>query len=295
MDKKQIALNKWFNFDALSGVCLVLFGCFFIGSEEKSLGALVIAGGIFIFTVALVAEPICYVFDSSGVSLIFAFYKKERYLWKNIRFIRIGYNSTGHKLSIPTPSGSTFVFDGKVEGEEKWYMKHYVRKSIRTKHLIEKYWDGTVTGYEFENIKKKIEKWQGKKEKQIDAHFADEVVKAEREARARIREAAKPYIEKAKTYNLDMKVKFYYVTSDGEELNSRPEDGYIYTACAEISHSGETDEDRVVMTDEDLLYVRMTKTGYKYSENKKSAVTFTDALETVISVINEKGIEYYCD
>ena len=294
MDKKQIALNHWFLFWVIAGFCSFLFGGAFINSDDRSLGIFGFAVGAFFIVVAIIVEPVFYLFDSEGVSLAFAFFKKERYLWQNIRFISNGYDSRGSILSIPTPSYSTFDIDGKVEGEEKWYMRQYIRKSRRTKKLIEKYW-GTVEDSDFVRFKNKVKKWQIRKQKNIDAHFTDEVVKAEREARAMIREITKPYADKARIYNLDLKIRFYYVTSDGDEKKSRPEEGYVYTACAEISYIGETDEDRVVMTDEDLLYVRMGKTGYKYTENKKSAVTFTDALETVISVINEKGIEYYCD
>lgn len=296
MDEKQRAVNKWFVFWTLISIGAVLFGSAFINSEESSLGIFGFVAGAFFFIVAIVTEPVFYVFESESVSLIYVFRKKECYLWKNVRSIRESYHSLGYggTLSIPTPSEIVFLLDGKVEGEEKWYMRGYVRKSFRTKKLMEKYW-GVVEESDFSKIKKKIEKWQGKKQKQIDAHFTDEAVKCEREARAKIREATKPGIEKAKSHNIDIKVKFYYVTSSGEELTSRPDEGYRYTACAEISYIGETDEDRIVVTDEDLLFVRFSKTGYKCTENKKSAESFSNTLQEVVETICEKGIEVYCD
>ena len=296
MGEKQRAVNKWFVFWTLMSVGTVLFGSAFINSEERSLGIFGFVAGVFFFIVALVAEPVFYVFDSESVSLIYAFRKKECYLWKNVRSIRESYRSvgTGHTLSIPTPSEKVFLLDAKVEGEEKWYTQGYVRKSFRTEKLMEKYW-GVVEESDFSKFKKKIEKWQGKKRKQIDAHFTDEAVRCERESRAKIRDITKPVIEKAKNHNIDIKVKFFYVTSSGEELTSRPDEGYRYTACAEISYIGETDEDRIVVTDEDLLFVRFSKTGYKCTENKKSAESFKDTLEEVTATIREKGIEFYCN
>lgn len=297
MKEKHIAMNKWFNYYVLLGVFMLLVGFFFIDGEEKSIGVLGFVCCPISFAMALLTEPLCYIFDSEGVSLVHVFHKKERYLWKNIRFITVGYESVygSMRSKTITPSRSTFDIDGDVEGEEKRYMKHYIRKSIRTKYLIEKYWDGTVTGYDFENVKKKFLKWQAKKQKQIDAHFTDEAVKAEREVRAKVRNSVGACIENAKSCGIDIKVDYLYVISSGEELKARPDENYRYTACAEISYIGETDKDRVVVTDEDLLFVRFGKTGYKCTENKKAAETFLQTLEEIVLTIREKGIDYYCE
>lgn len=295
MEKKQVALNKWFNVFVLFGLFGICLSVTAFNMDEKGMGIFFAFLALMGFAVSVFTEPCCYLFDSEGVTLKYVFYKKERYLWKNIHSVEVLYERGYNQPDFILISNYVFHIEGKVEGEERWYMKQDIRKSVRTKHLIEKYWDGTVTGYELENIRKKIEKWQGKKQKQIDAHFTDEVVKSEREARAKIRECAKPCIEKAKENNLDIKVNFYYVTSKGEELKSRPEDGYKYTVSAEVSHTGETDEDRIVAVDEDLIYVRFTKTGYKSTENKNSEKSFSDTLEEVIATICEKGIEFYCE
>ncbi len=295
MDKKQFAINSWFAFWFSASVIAAIFGNVFINSDEKSLGIFFFVAGIFFFAVGVICEPVFYIFDSNQVSFFYAFGAKEVYLWENIRSIQAGYHpKAGPSMSIPTPSETVFVIDGKVEGKKKWYMQGYIRKSFRTKKLVEKYW-GIVEESNLSKIRKKIEKWQGKKQKQIDAHFTDEAVKAEREIRAQIRDVTKGSIERAKNHNLDIKVKFFYVISSGEELTSRPDEGYKYTACAEISYIGETDEDKFVYTDEDLLFVRLGKSGYKCTENKKSAEIFVDTIEEVIDTIREKGIEFYCD
>ena len=37
-------------------------------------------------------------------------------------------------------------------------MNGNMRKSFRNKKLLEQYWDGTITGYMFENVKKWFQK-----------------------------------------------------------------------------------------------------------------------------------------
>ncbi len=294
MDEKQRAVNKRFVEGVFLNIAFLAFSVVGFYVESKGIGiffaVVFVIGLISVFCV----EPHCYVFDDYGITSHYVFNRKERYLWKNIRSVRLIFDTGHYRHGHIFLSNYIYVLDGKVEGEEKWYMQGYVRKSFRTKKLMEKYW-GVVEESDFSKIKKKIQIWQGKKQKQIDAHFTDEAVKSEREARAKVREATKLCIEKAKSHNIDIKVKFFYVTSSGEELTSRPDESYRYIACAEISYIGETDEDRIVVTDEDLLFVRFSKTGYKCTENKKSAESLKDTLEEVTATIREKGIEFYCD
>ena len=42
-------------------------------------------------------------------------------------------------------------------------MNGYIRKTFRTKYLLEKYWDGTITGYLFEDVKNWINKRKKRK------------------------------------------------------------------------------------------------------------------------------------
>ncbi len=294
MDEKQRAVNKRFVEGIFLNIAFFAFSVVGFYAESKGIGiffaVVFVIGLISVFCV----EPHCYVFDDYGITSHYVFNRKERYLWKNIRSVRLIFD-TGHYRHGPIfLSNYIYVLDGKIEGEEKWYMQGYVRKSFRTKKLMEKYW-GVVEKNDFSTIKKAILKWYGKKQRQVDAHFTDEAVKLEREARQKIREEAKICIQKAKKHNIDIKVKFFYVTSSGEEMTSRPDEGYRYTACAEISFTGETDEDRIVITDEDLLLVRLGKTGYKCTVRKEAEKIFCNTLEEVTSTIREKGIEFYCN
>lgn len=293
MEKKQIAVNKWFVFDAFLDIAILCFSvaCFCV--DERGTGIFFAVLWVIGFIGSLF-EPCCYIFDKDAVAIIYVLFKKEKYLWKNIKSVNFKYHSEYSAREIIFLSQYVFEIDGKVEGEEKWYMKHYVRKSRKSKKLMEQYWD-EIFESDFVKFKKKVRKKQIEKQKKIDEHFSDEVVKAEREVRARLRECAKPYIEKAREHNLYIKLRFYYVTENGKELTSRPEEWYAYTADAEISYMGETDEDKKVFADEELLYVRLGKKGYKFTEVKGFEESFRDVLEDSLSTIIEKGIDFYCE
>ncbi|MBE6756153.1 MAG: hypothetical protein E7555_06835 [Ruminococcaceae bacterium] len=293
MEKKQIAVNKWFVFEAFLNIVVLCLSvaCFCV--EERGTG-IFFAVFFAIGFVGTLFEPCCYIFDKDAVTIRYVLLKKEKYLWKNIKRVDYRYYSQCGNPDVLFLSNYVFEIDGNVEGEEKWYMKHYVRKSRKTKKLMEQYWD-EIFESDFAKFKKKVRKKQIEKQKKINEHFADEVVKAEREVRARLRECAKPYIERAREHNLYIKLRFYYVTENGKELTSRPEEWYAYTACAEISYIGETDEDKKVFADKELLYVKLGKNGYKYTEVKGFEESFSDVLEDSLSIIIEKGIDFYCE
>lgn len=253
--------------------------------------------GLLLIVFPAIFTPYCYAFDSEGVSLCYVFLHVERYLWKDIHAIEVEDIKLGTASRVTIFDffyASVFSIKGTNVGESRFYMNGHIRKSFRTKHLLEKYWDGTITGYLFEDAKKWIDKRKAKKQSQIKAHLTDEVVAMEREIRAETREWLKPFIAQAKQYNLDIKVKYFYITEDFEELKSRPKEGYTYTLIAEISHFNETDENRIVVVSVDLLYVRLGKTAYRSVKNKhiKEELEFT--FSDMLNEINKNGIEVYC-
>ena len=121
-------------------------------------------------------------------------------------------------------------------------MDGHIRKSFRTKYLLEKYWDGTITGYMFEDLKNWFNKRKAKKQAEIKEHLTDEVAPMEQEMRRQAKDLLKPFVAEAKQYNLEIKSKYYYITSDGEELYYRPKEDYTYTLVCEIAHFNERDE-----------------------------------------------------
>lgn len=253
--------------------------------------------GLILIVLPAIFTPYCYAFDSEGVSLCYVFLPVERYLWKDIHAIEVEDIKLGTASRVTIFDffyASVFSIKGTNVGESRFYMNGHIRKSFRTKRLLEKYWDGTITGYLFEDAKKWIDKRKAKKHSQIKAHLTDEVVAMEREIRAETRELLKPFIAQAKQYNLDIKEKYFYITGDFEELKSRPKEGYTYTLVAEISHFNETDQNRIVVVSVDLLYVRLGKTVYRGVKNKhiKEELEFT--FSDVLNEINKNGIEVYC-
>jgi len=293
---KQFALNKLFN------ICIVLGSFFAWGSIIWVFRENDIAWGLGFGVVALllivlpaIFTPYCYAFDSEGVSLCYIFLPVERYLWKDIHAIKIEAKDTSSSSDIfGFFWGNVFSIKGTNVGKRRFYMNGHIRKSFRAKHLLEEYWDGTITGYLFEDVKNWINKRKVKKQSQIKLHLTDEVAAMERETRAEIREWLKPFIEQAKQYNLDVKANYFYITKDFEELKSRPKEGYTYTLVAEISHFNETDENRIVVISIDLIYVRLGKAAYRGVVNKHIKEEFEFMFSDVLNEINKNGIEVYC-
>lgn len=294
--RKQIALNKLFNFFMLCGLFLawvaveMFFGKDYIWSIVAALCAL-----LFIIIPAIFT-PYCYAFDSEGVSLCYVFLPVERYLWKDIYAIEVDDISTWRSRASIFDLLYAFVFSirGTNVGETRFYMKGNIRKTFRTKHLLEKYWDGKITGYLFEGVKEHIDKRKAEKQSYIKEHMKDEIVPMEREIRAEVREWLEPLKAQANQYDLDIKAEYFYVTEDFEELKYRPKEEYTYTLIAEIAHFGETNEDRIVVVSVDLLFVRIGKKAYLGVKNKHAKKELEDIVSEVLSEINKNGIEAYC-
>lgn len=294
--RKNYALNKLFNFCMVLGL-LVAFGAKEL-LEEKSfawgLGFGVAA--LLIMLPPAIFTPYCYAFDGEGISLCYIFLPVERYLWKDIYAIEVEdkFCTSHHLVLIEFFYENVFSIKGANVGKNRFYMTGHVRKSFRTKHLFEKYWDGTITGYLFEDVKKWVDKRRAKKQAYIKSHLTDEVVSMEREIRSEVREWLSPFAEKAKLCDLDIKASYVYITHDFDELNSRPDEGYTYTLVMEIAHFNETDENRIVIVNVDLLYVRLGKISYRGVKNKNAKEELESSLSTVLDEISKIGIDTYC-
>lgn len=240
---------------------------------------------------SILVTPCFYIFDSKGVSIYHLFLPKERYLWKNIRTVTVDIQDSPR--NIPFLS-SAFKIDSAPEGKRRFYMQSNIRKNLRTKRYIERYWDGTVTGYFGEGIKARWKRRKNKKEKEIKLHLTDEIVPMERQARAKAREVLELLIDRAAFEGLELRTEYIYITKDQKELSSRPSEGYEYTLLMEICEKGETDENRVVLLSTALLYVRLGKTAYRGVENtvarEEIKLTVTDMLDE----IRKNGIDEYC-
>ncbi len=291
--KKQFARNKLFNF-AVIGDLFFSYGSIACLTDSEILGT-VIFGILALGCIAVtVLTPAFYLFDAQGVSLYYLFLPRERYLWKDIRAITVEDKTISSRPDLlDFIYCSVFELDGMPVGKQRFYMKGHIRKSFRTKRLLEKYWDGTITGYLLEDVKKWISNRKAKKQQHIQEHLTDEIVPMEREIRAAVREWLVPLTAQARARGLEVKTKYLYITEDWEESRSRPKTGYTYTLSAEISLPNETNEDRIVTVDTDLLYVRLGKTAYRGVVNKFWKEEM-QALLTIPEEISKVGIDAYC-
>ncbi len=296
-NKKQYALNKLFNTLVILGLILAWGSIYYFIHNDYSLGFGFGAAALIFIVLPSIFTPYCYAFDSEGVSICYVFLPKERYLWKNIRAIEvedktINYSSKSNIFDFLF--ATVFSIEGAPVGKRRFYMDGHIRKSFRTKYLLEKYWDGTITGYMFEDLKNWFNKRKAKKQAEIKEHLTDEVAPMEQEMRRQAKDLLKPFVAEAKQYNLEIKSKYYYITSDGEELHYRPKENYTFTLISEISRFNERDENRIVTLSIDLLYVRLGKTAYRAVKNELIEEEFKYTFSDTLNEIYKSGIEAYC-
>ncbi len=289
-EKKKIALNKLFNFCVIAGL---FFGWIAFDSiSENDIAFTLITGALSLLIIVLSAifTPVCYLFDSRGVTLHYIFLPNERYLWDNVRAIEVDWQTSSARASffdlIYNPS---FRIEGKCEGKMRFYMEGRIRKSFRTKHLLEKYWDGEITGYFGESIRNRLKKRKQKKEKEISAHLTDEIVPLERETRKELSELLSSIRDRAAQYGIGIRADYLYITRSGEELRSRPDEGYSYTAEITFYEKGKNERENKLSFYLDLISVRLGKTAYRGIKEDGIFDHLKEEADWIIKDIAEKG------
>lgn len=283
----RYALNRLFNLFVIAGVTVFVVVFYLMENINELKDYLPVLGlGLFFMIVPVIFMPYCYSFDNDGVTIHYLVLPKERYLWRNISLISVDYNQAG-------PSNSTlfdllfskvFKIQGDVEGKKRFYMEGHICKSLRTKHLLEKYWDGTIDNFLFET--KRVKK---NKDKTNKSYSLDEIVPLEREMKALAKQCIAPYHNEIVQFDLELRKRYVFLTSDFIELNSRPLEPYTYTVLVDISRPGETNEDNIWTISVDLLFVRLGRNAYKGVKNKNAMHELEESLtETVESIRNNK-------
>ena len=290
--KAQYAINKLCFIFPVAGILLFALSTTAFREGSTGLGIGMAFFGALFFIIPLCLMPLYYRFDSDGVSLKYLFLTEERYLWRNVWSIHLTDDSTG--TSIFNIFFMVFQINGQVEGKHRRHMEGKIQKSIRTKHLIEKYWDGEVERYLIDNIRDHISKRQAKKSIKSGKYSTETVSKDERYARESTREKIKPYIPRAAMMDLELRYKFVYVTDDLKESNSRPKEKYEFTAMVEISRKGEMNEDMILCADSALLTVKLCKNEYVSSKRKGAYRDLTEQLDILFDEIEKTGFEAYC-
>ena len=290
--KAQYAINKLCFIFPVAGILLFALSTTAFREGSTGLGIGMAFFGALFFIIPLCLMPLYYRFDSDGVSLKYLFLTEERYLWRNVWSIHLTDDST--RTSIFNIFFMVFQINGQVEGKHRRHMEGKIQKSIRTKHLIEKYWDGEVEGYLIDDIRDRINRRKAKKSIKSGKYSTETVSKDECYARESTREKIKPYISRAAMMDLELRCKFVYVTDDLEESNSRPKEKYEFTAMVEISRKGEPNEDMILCADSALLTVKLGKNEYVSSKRKGAYRDLTEQLDILFDEIEKTGFEAYC-
>ena len=300
--KKQIALNKLFNVCVITGLFFGYGAIVFFKERERGFGLMFGVIALLLTVLPAIFTPFCYVFDGEGVSFLYVLSPVERYLWKDVYAIEVEDTSTGRPSVLDLLYANVFAISGNSAGKRRPYMTGHIRKSFRTKRLLEKYWDGQITGYFFEDIKEAVGKHKeatgkkkAKKQARVSAQITDETVAMEREVRAETRECLKAFEERANANGLEMKANYLYVTEDFDEFTSRPDEGYTYTLSIEIARFGETDEGRIAVFEMELLRVRLGKTAYRGVKIKGACAELEKSLADALDEIIKNGIVAYCE
>lgn len=294
--EKKYALNKFFNlFVVLSLLCAVCAVALLPNAEMFRFGLVMGVLALLLIVVPAFFTPYCYAFDGAGVSFCYVFLPTERYLWKDVRAITVEDIHVGHAdLFWDFFFSSVFHLKGKNLGKKRFYMTGNMRKSFRTKRLLEQYWDGEIEGLFWKDAKEWLSKCRGKKQAESKEYLTDEIVPMEREAQEKAEKWVVPFQQKAQEYGLALKTEYVYITEDFEELKSRPKEGYTYTLLIRISLPEETDENRTVEFYWHLIYVRLGKRAYRGVENEMAQEELNE-LGAMLNEIHQEGIDIYCE
>ncbi len=245
-----------------------------------------------------VVVPCFYTFDPEGVSIHYVFFPVERYLWKNISDICATEERTVRHIFWNIFFLKIYDISGVVEGKERFYMHGHIRRTLRTKRYIKRYWNEEPSKDSLlEDIKswrKKREIKKNRKNEAVQRHLADDIVPIERELRAKVRNLLSASVKRAKENGYELRTEYLYVTKDLDEFKARPNEGYTYTLTVEISRPNEKNEDFIACIDSELIFVRLGKKAYKGAVNEKALGQLEPSLSEALDEIIKVGIEEYC-
>lgn len=293
--KKQFAFNRLFNLYIIIGIIFLISVWPLIQANELGLGISFLVIGLFFLIAPAVIMPCFYIFEKKGVTLLYIFFPNECYLWENIYSVEVSDDGSSRHNFLDLLFSGIFQINGYVEGKHRFYMQGHIRRSRRTKRLLEQYWDGKITGYFLDDVKKWFNKRRRKQQLKIKTYLEGEAASAEHELRKNVKKWAEPYISEAKLYNFELRTKFLYVTEDFEELNSRPHNNYTFTVVTEIARPNERDENRILCIETKLLFVRLGKASYRSVRNRYAKEEFCIAADNALKEVKEKAAEIYRD
>jgi len=282
--KRQLALDRQFNMFMIVGLVLGIMGYSILSSEELVIGICLLVFATIFIVIPAVFIPFIYVFDEKGVSICFLFLPNERYLWENVESIKADWESGSSNTRSPIFGfffSRVFEIVGVAEGKERFYMQGKIRRSGRTKRLLEKYWSGKITGYLIDNIKEWLRERREKKNTEKRAVDSTKIASIEREQRANVKAWLEPYMEIVSQNNLTLDLRFVYAIKGSKESNSRPKRKHMYEANVKLMKGNEVcDEIRVI-----LIHTRAGKKEYIGRKNKRAKKELVFCLENSLKGI----------
>ncbi len=292
-NKRQIAFNKQYTLFFILGVFLLILSVTSFCEGDTGFGiGLGLVSALFLVG-APIFLPCFYLYDKEGVTLVYLYLPNERYLWKNVYEIRVIDDDT-HSNRKSLLFFLVYKITGDVEGKQRFYMDGHIQKSFRNKRLIQKYWDGTITGYfddEIEECKAWRKRHKDKKQKQIKQQFTDEILPMERSVRSEIRQALKHEICCAQNLGLTLCIEYYYVTDDLTKHNSRPNAAYTYTVLATLTPQNASEKKHTIRTEAELVRVDLCKKGYQGTVDQTAIMHFQASLYDILNKIQTQGLD----
>ena len=290
MNKKHTtAFNKLFLLFCLMGIVFVT-GAAALMLSTVSLGILAGAIALTFLAVPMILMPLCYRFDEEGVSFVYLLLPNERYLWTNIDSVTVHMES-GHFGGMVFDS--YFQLHGKVEGKDLFYKEGRIRKSSRTKLLLEQYWHGTIFGFYSSELKTLAQRRADAEQRASKEHITDEIVPMEREKRAEARRLLNPLVAEAEKLNLNLSFSFYFITPDLTEHTERPPKDYHYTVVVSLARPDEADAHRILTVDAELLHVRLHRRGYRGVAMDSALKNLETVLTDTLKKVQKNGFESF--
>ena len=145
MKKKQFATDRKFSLFIIMGILFIFGGIACFGDGEVGLGIGILVFGAAFILIPSFLVPCLYIFDRDGITICYVLVPNERYLWKNVRCVTMGDDSTpSSNPLLDFLFDSVFKINGKTEGKKSFYMEGNVRRTRRTKKLFQKYYNGKM-------------------------------------------------------------------------------------------------------------------------------------------------------
>lgn len=277
--KKSFAVDPRF---FLMIFCTGFFGVMTYGEiiDGDVLPAITIGGAVtLLFIFGIVIIPKLYVADEEGISIYYLPFVKEYFKWNDIKRIEVNQDVRYNRSSWVYCFWKVYKIIPMKEQSYKGSKYHSIFhsseifKTLLSKRIIKKYWNGNIEDGSFLWLKKKLSKKNTKAVK----YDLTGVKEKEKWARESLKQLAQQYESKAALSGKTVDASCTYFIDD-DDFSNRPKENYSYVA--EIFVEKENDEERSFYIKQEILFVSYGKKQIKIIESK-------GAFDEISKLINE--------